>query len=118
MVSVMSILIIPDGIFDIFVVSERTGKPILLTVPCFMKYRIYLYLCIKHKQMDYFNLYTKINVLPNDLKSEVNNFIDFLLSKRKKEIKKKKPRFGCAKGLIYMAPDFDEPLDDFKEYMQ
>lgn len=68
--------------------------------------------------MDSFNLYTKINVLPDNLKSEVNNFIDFLLSKRKKEIKKKEPKFGCAKGLIFMAPDFDEPLDDFKEYMQ
>ncbi len=31
--------------------------------------------------------------------------------------KKRKRRFGSAKGLISMAPDFDEPLDDFKEYM-
>ena len=29
-----------------------------------------------------------------------------------------RPRFGSGKGLIlYMAPDFDEPLEDFKEYM-
>lgn len=31
-----------------------------------------------------------------------------------------KPRmrqFGSAKGLISMAPDFDAPLADFKEYM-
>lgn len=27
-------------------------------------------------------------------------------------------RAGSAKGLISMAEDFDEPLDDFKEYMQ
>jgi len=26
-------------------------------------------------------------------------------------------RFGSAKGLITMAKDFDEPLEDFKEYM-
>jgi antitoxin (DNA-binding transcriptional repressor) of toxin-antitoxin stability system len=27
--------------------------------------------------------------------------------------------FGSARGLIrYMAPDFDAPLDDFKEYME
>jgi antitoxin (DNA-binding transcriptional repressor) of toxin-antitoxin stability system len=27
--------------------------------------------------------------------------------------------FGSAHGLIrYMAPDFDAPLDDFKEYME
>jgi prevent-host-death family protein len=26
-------------------------------------------------------------------------------------------QFGSAKGLITMAEDFDEPLDDFREYM-
>ena len=27
--------------------------------------------------------------------------------------------FGSARGLIrYMAPDFDAPLEDFKEYME
>ncbi|MDR1580299.1 MAG: type II toxin-antitoxin system RelB/DinJ family antitoxin [Synergistaceae bacterium] len=25
--------------------------------------------------------------------------------------------FGCMKGKIWIADDFDEPLDDFKEYM-
>lgn len=29
-----------------------------------------------------------------------------------------KAKFGCAKGPgFYMAPDFDEPLEEFKEYM-
>ena len=28
------------------------------------------------------------------------------------------PQFGSAKGLITMADDFDEPLDDLKEYME
>ena len=28
------------------------------------------------------------------------------------------PRFGCLAGQIQLAPDFDEPLEDFKEYMQ
>ena len=27
------------------------------------------------------------------------------------------PKFGSAKGLIVMSDDFDEPLEDFKEYM-
>ena len=27
------------------------------------------------------------------------------------------PRFGCLAGKIFLAPDFDDPLDDFKEYM-
>lgn len=26
-------------------------------------------------------------------------------------------RFGTAKGLIKMADDFDEPLEDFKDYI-
>lgn len=25
---------------------------------------------------------------------------------------------GSAKGKVWMAPDFDAPLDDFKEYME
>jgi len=25
--------------------------------------------------------------------------------------------YGCLKGKIRMSPDFDEPLEDFKEYM-
>lgn len=29
----------------------------------------------------------------------------------------RRPRFGSAKGLITMADDFDEPLEDFDEYM-
>ena len=28
------------------------------------------------------------------------------------------PRAGSAKGKIWMADDFDAPLDDFKEYME
>ncbi len=68
--------------------------------------------------MEHVHLYSKISVLPNDLKSEVNDFIDFLMTRRKKEMEKKKPKFGCAKGQIYMSPDFDDLLDDFNDYMQ
>ena len=25
--------------------------------------------------------------------------------------------FGCLRGQISMSPDFDEPLEDFKDYM-
>lgn len=28
-----------------------------------------------------------------------------------------KPVFGCAKGQISMSEDFNQPLDDFSEYM-
>jgi antitoxin (DNA-binding transcriptional repressor) of toxin-antitoxin stability system len=36
------------------------------------------------------------------------------------EKKKKQPRqLGTLKGtVLYMAPDFDAPLEDFKEYME
>lgn len=67
--------------------------------------------------MEQIQLYAKLIRLPADLKSEVNDFIDFLLTKRKAQLKKKSPKFGCAKGQIYTSPDFDEPLEDFKDYM-
>ncbi|MBE2208454.1 MAG: DUF2281 domain-containing protein [Saprospiraceae bacterium] len=25
--------------------------------------------------------------------------------------------FGCLKGMIHLSPDWDEPLEDMKEYM-
>lgn len=28
-----------------------------------------------------------------------------------------KPLYGCAKDKIWMADDFDAPLDDFEDYM-
>ena len=31
---------------------------------------------------------------------------------------KPKRQFGSAKGLITMALDFDEPLEDFREYQE
>jgi hypothetical protein len=34
------------------------------------------------------------------------------------DIPSPQPRFGCLAGKIEMAPDFDEPLEDFREYMQ
>jgi antitoxin (DNA-binding transcriptional repressor) of toxin-antitoxin stability system len=35
------------------------------------------------------------------------------------EKKQAPPPAGWAKGIIaYMAPDFDEPLEDMKEYME
>jgi Protein of unknown function (DUF2281) len=61
----------------------------------------------------------ELNLLPETLKIEVLNFIEYLKSKRKKEaiIIKKRPVFGYAKGTFVMSPDFDEPLEDFKDYM-
>ncbi|MEQ1744766.1 MAG: DUF2281 domain-containing protein [Saprospiraceae bacterium] len=63
--------------------------------------------------------------LPEYLKRELLDFLYFL---KKKEahplmsigsgIPLTKPAFGCGSVKIQIAPDFDAPLDDFKEYMQ
>lgn len=29
-----------------------------------------------------------------------------------------RPKFGSAKGMIKMSDDFDEPLEELKEYME
>jgi hypothetical protein len=65
-------------------------------------------------------LYKKISSLPENLKKEVNDFIDLLIAKsKKKEINKNTPsaKFGCGKGMFTIHPGFDDPLEDFKEYM-
>lgn len=69
--------------------------------------------------MTTFSLYKKLEQLPPDLKIEVQNFIDFLLDKNKSknEIQVKNREFGSLKGKIHLSKDFDDPLDDFKEYM-
>jgi len=41
-----------------------------------------------------------------------------LLLKSNKSKKSNKPQFGSAKGFYVMSDDFDEPLEDFKEYME
>jgi hypothetical protein len=62
-------------------------------------------------------LYALISSLPADLKKEVSDFVEFLKQKAKPKSKLKDRQLGAAKGLITMSPDFDEPLEDFKEYM-
>jgi hypothetical protein len=70
--------------------------------------------------MENLNLYTQIESLPEELKNEVKDFVAFLVEKKKKITRegKKERQLGLAKGLISMKPGFDDPLDDFKEYME
>ena len=64
-------------------------------------------------------LYTKLSGLPQNLKSEVIDFIDFLKSKSKTHHNKDNKRIsGQAKGLIKMKDDFDESLEGFKNYLK
>lgn len=47
-------------------------------------------------------------------------FLKFTLENTKPQVlpeKKKRRQAGLWKGQILMSDDFDEPLDDFKEYM-
>jgi hypothetical protein len=71
--------------------------------------------------MDVGSILAKYNALPAELKKQVEDFIDFMVQKSKeggvKAPEKKKRVAGLAKGMIKMMPDFDEPLEDFKEYM-
>ena len=63
---------------------------------------------------------SEIYQLPENLKREVLNFIVFLkqdYSLKKIEKNKGNRIFGRSKGRYTLAPDFDAPLDDFKEYM-
>ena len=79
------------------------------------KRSIFAYLS-KTKTMDTLAISSKLNHLSADLQAEVNGFIDYLLYKQEKSIKKNKPQFGCAKGKITLMPDFDDSLPDFDDY--
>lgn len=63
------------------------------------------------------SLKLEINSLPKELRLEVADFVAFLKSKSKNQPKLKERQFGYAKGKIKLSADFDEPLDDFKDYM-
>lgn len=61
----------------------------------------------------------KLEKLPEVAKKEVEDFIDFPASKHSKKQKYtnvSKSNFGSVKGLIEMAYDFNEPLEEFKDY--
>ena len=60
------------------------------------------------------SLFLKINSLPDSLKEQASDFIDFLLKKNKSTKKKNHPKPGFLKGTFKMSKDFDEPLNDFK----
>lgn len=66
--------------------------------------------------MSVLTLETKIMNLPEEYQKEVSDFVDFLASRQKPV--PCKSFYGALKGkLVYMANDFDAPLQDFAEYM-
>ncbi|RYU85876.1 DUF2281 domain-containing protein [Mucilaginibacter terrigena] len=68
-------------------------------------------------------LINKINHLPSDLKTDLNDYLTFLnahgiIDKIKQSQKKIQPGFGGGKGIFgAMSENFNEPLEDFKDYM-
>ena len=72
-------------------------------------------------------LLQEVSILPSVYCPEVLNFIESLKTNRQvsseKEVQPEKPSKlpfgrGCMKGKMWMADDFDAPLEDFKEYME
>jgi hypothetical protein len=60
----------------------------------------------------------QIQQLPDKLKQEVLHYVEFLQLKHNTQNQKPERRkAGSAEGKFKLAPDFDEPLEDFKEYM-
>ena len=55
--------------------------------------------------------------MPSDLKKQVSDFVSSLKKKSKASKKLKERQFGYAKDFFKMSADFDEPLEDFKDYM-
>jgi hypothetical protein len=85
----------------------------------FLLYFCYKIILLSHSMSDRL-LHSKIQMLQSEaLKSDLLLYIEFLLAKQSGEIQSRKrvPVFGSAKGTFKMTDDFDEPLDDFKEYM-
>lgn len=63
---------------------------------------------------------SEIYQLPESLKLKVLHFIVFLkqeYTQKKVEKTNNERIFGRSKGRYKLAPDFDAPLHDFKEYM-
>ncbi|MDR0604910.1 MAG: DUF2281 domain-containing protein [Bacteroidales bacterium] len=62
-------------------------------------------------------MYEKTHRLPPKVQQELSDYIEFLLRKYQTDVQEK-PFFGCMKGTVtWMSDDFNDPLDDFKEYM-
>jgi len=63
----------------------------------------------------------KLAELPESLQTEVLHYIEFLIEKQAKNSTQEKPTkrggLGMWKGKIWMSDDFDEPLEDLKDYM-
>ena len=67
--------------------------------------------------MSVIQLYTQLSSLSNELQKKVAEYISFLKYQSQKSSKKKGRIAGLAKGMISMKDDFDDPIEDFQDYM-
>jgi hypothetical protein len=61
-------------------------------------------------------IFEKTQILPEPAQLAVLNFVEKLSENTIAQTKV--PKAGSAKGLIQIKPDFDQPLEDFKPYME
>lgn len=58
-----------------------------------------------------------LSKLPDSLKLEILHYTEFLVNKCSENDSTKKREAGLLKGKIWMSDDFDDPLEEFEEYM-
>lgn len=63
------------------------------------------------------SLIEKIQSLPEEAIEKVEVFVDTLRLEHPMEINPKPSLYGSMKGKFIIPDDFNEPLDDLKEYM-
>ena len=64
----------------------------------------------------------QIQRLPESLQQEALRYIEGLVAKYDRQVQttdivERRNAFGIWKGLVWIADDFDAPLDDLLEYM-
>jgi hypothetical protein len=61
-------------------------------------------------------VYHHLQQLPDSVAAEVLDFVLYLEQKQRPGADAPERQPGSAKGQIWIADDFDAPLDDFKDY--
>ena len=73
--------------------------------------------------MVYAGLESKLKTLPQAALEEIASYVDYIFykfntSEKQNHPETRKKGFGCLKDIpCKMSPDFDEPLEEFAEYM-
>ena len=71
----------------------------------------------------YSSLEKKLKMLSQTALEEISSYVDYILFKfatleKNATSKSQKKGFGCLKDIpCKMSPDFDDPIEDFAEYM-